>query len=151
MTISHDCQLISELKIIHDNSPEGDCWMWCGKYSKYFALLSNTFLNDNFTIQLYMRVDTPPPPIEIWHSPSTRTTASPIALQFDTGVKHHKVHTTNCQWLDKHFLYMYAPILWNAIYPWIIVRLISNCAQTCSLNRRIHLGWMWHISSNQAN
>ena len=60
--------------------------------------------------------------IEIWHYLRTRTTAfvttlsvspkylkcnisitkCPIALSFDTRVRHQKVYTTNCQWLDKH-------------------------------------------------
>ena len=75
-------------------------------------------------MQLYMMVDTPLRYVanEIWHSLSTRTTAfmttlhvspkslkcnisitnCPIALKSDTGVNHQKVHTLNCQWLDRH-------------------------------------------------
>ena len=97
--------------------------------------------------------------IEIWQFQSTRTTAfvttiyvSPksskcnisitncqIALKFDTGVQHQKVHTKNCQWLDKRPKWIRDNtfciplffetqislwvIVWLPISPWIIVRL----------------------------
>ena len=84
----------------------------------------NVVNSQYIAIQLSMRVDIPQRYVgnDIWHSPSTRTTAfvttlavspkyfkynisitnCPIALTFDTGLKHETVHTNNCQWLDKH-------------------------------------------------
>ena len=97
---------------------------YCIEYICLFVRDDFNMVNSQYiAMQLYMRVDTSLRYDEIWHSPSTRTTAvaaqrysvsnkslkcnistrnCPIALQFNTGVKHQKVHTQNCQWLDKH-------------------------------------------------
>ena len=41
--------------------------------------------------------------------------------------------------LDSRGRFLYPPILWNAISPCLIVRLLKKCAQRYSLNRIIHM------------
>ena len=109
----------------------------------------NIVNSPNIAIQLHMSKYPPRyVAIDIWHSPNTSTTTFmttlsvspksfkcnisvtnyPIPLNYNTGVKHPKVHTQKLSMTRSTFKlhswqhFMYPPILLNTIFP------MNNCS-----------------------
>ena len=103
---------------------------------KWHNIVSSQYIK----IQLYRRVDIPQRYVDIasWHSSSTRTTAFVTTLAVSPKSLKCNISITNCPialMTGKHINLIrdntICILKLFAIYPWIIVRMFSNCAQIC--------------------